>query len=338
MEDREPAVILKEMEEFKQNLGFTHHNRLPYLYGAWKAKKQQFRWIAGTSRCQDEEDSTNKAEDGPPKNALSAAGVVMTKVLQHVMKVLRNKDVEGRSRGQAARYWVTEDIDEFVQEFRALSGTLSAVPWATYDFTTMYEALDHTKLLDGIMYAVGEAWEYEQHHVAQRLGKRPSEVELVLAQAGWYTIEQVQQYVEPQVFTMETLRKSFEFMLQHLYVRNGATLRRQEKGVPMGLECAPQMANLYGYHVESRWVDAVRPKNVLSRRFIDDIFVAGVEALEPGKGLPSEDAYSMAYKATGESPDSLIYLGIRLFKDEQGKAQTTLHDRAVNYPVPILRC
>ena len=56
-------------------------------------------------------------------------------------------------------------------------------------------------------------------------------------------------------------------------------IRRQCKGIPMGLECAPQLANLFGYRVESRWVETANPTNVMSRRFIDDIFVAGPEAM-----------------------------------------------------------
>ena len=138
-------------------------------------------------------------------------------------------------------------------------------------------------------------------------------------------------------FTPTTLYRPLEFMLGHLYVRNGDKLRRQSKGVPMGLECAPQMANLYGYGVESQWVDQSKPNNIMQRRYIDDIFVAGEHAMEPGTGIPSEEMYGMRYKSTGESQDSLIYLGVRLFKDERGQAHTTLHDRAVDYPIRIQR-
>ena len=41
------------MAAVNEELGVPHNNRLPYLYGAWKAKKKAFRWIAGTSKVQD---------------------------------------------------------------------------------------------------------------------------------------------------------------------------------------------------------------------------------------------------------------------------------------------
>ena len=73
----------------------------------------------------------------------------MVRVLRQVLKVLRAKDAERRSQGLPARYWVLEDIDEFVQELMALARALENVPWATYDFTTMYEALEHDRLVHG---------------------------------------------------------------------------------------------------------------------------------------------------------------------------------------------
>ena len=137
-------AILGGLRSFNDSLGLKHHDRLPYLYGAWKAKKKAFRWIAGTSRVQDEtprgegEDPDTK---GPPANALSEVGRVLVKALQHVLRSLRTKDRRGRSHGGPTRYWVAEDVQEVVEEFRTRASVLAAVPWATYDFTTMYEAL-----------------------------------------------------------------------------------------------------------------------------------------------------------------------------------------------------
>jgi hypothetical protein len=120
-------------------------------------------------------------------------------------------------------------------------------------------------------------------------------------------------------------------------MHNGGVLRRQVQGLPMGLECSPQLANLYGYAVESRWVDAGGNPGPLARRYIDDIIVAGPHAFTPGLGLPTEEDYAMQYKKTSAEANSLIYLGVRLFVDERGEAHTVLHDRAVDYPIQVDR-
>lgn len=61
----------------------TKERWLPCLYGAWKAKKQAFRWIAEAARNQDEGD--HEEAEGKPKNALSAVGSLMAKALPMVI-------------------------------------------------------------------------------------------------------------------------------------------------------------------------------------------------------------------------------------------------------------
>ena len=129
-ETRRPEDILKDLNEFNDDLKVEHHARLPYLYGAWKAKKQAFRWIAGTSRVQDdkEADKGKPQEEGAPKNVMTNAASMLVPVFQHIFKTLRRKDIEGRAQGKPARYWIIEDIDEFVQDFRANAAALARVP------------------------------------------------------------------------------------------------------------------------------------------------------------------------------------------------------------------
>ena len=105
----------------------------------------------------------------------------------------------------------------------------------------------------------------------------------------------------------------------------------------MGLECAGQMANLYAYAIESEWVDRTKPSTLLAKGAIDDIFVAGTDALCPGLAIPTEEDYNMKYRLTSESPDSLVYLRVRFFKDDKGEAHCALHDRAVDHPVRVDR-
>ena len=58
-----------------------------------------------------------------------------------------------------------------------------------------------------------------------------------------------------QGFTVDSLRDTISSMLTNLYVLNGGVLRKQVRGLPMGLACAPQLANLYAYSIEIQWVD-----------------------------------------------------------------------------------
>lgn len=75
----------------------------------------------------------------------------------------------------------------------------------------------------------------------------------------------------------------------------------------------------------------------MANRFIDDLFTAGPQALQPGEGFPSAEEYGIPYRHTAESSESLIYLGVRLYKDEDGNPQSVMHDRAVGYPIRVDR-
>jgi hypothetical protein len=253
-EERPLAEVLQTLSQVNTKLKAEHHDRLPYLYSAWKAKKQAFRWIAGTSRVQDAPDERpgQPKEEGAPKNALTDAASSLVPVFQHLFKVLRLKDLESRAQGKPARYWIIEDSDEFVQEFRANAADLAKVPWATYDFTTMHEALEHPALLEGCLAAANEAWEWATAGVAKKDGLRPEQVHLALSARGWAKkIPEMEQdttlWLDPQ-----GLKGVLSVLLDNLYICNGGVIRKQVKGVPMGLNCAGQMANAYAYAAESR--------------------------------------------------------------------------------------
>lgn len=75
VDPRPEAEILAVWENFNTEWELQHHSRLPYLYGVWKAKKESFRWISGTSRKLDPpKEGPKEEEEGPPKNAASAVG------------------------------------------------------------------------------------------------------------------------------------------------------------------------------------------------------------------------------------------------------------------------
>ena len=168
-------------------------------------------------------------------------------------------------------------------------------------------------------------------------GRRPEEIEARLGKACSMTAEEVADSPGNPWFSPRRFEDTLRYILGNLYALNGGVIRRQAKGVPMGLECSPQLTNLYAYSVESVWVDTAKPDNLLMMRFIDDILIMGNEALTPGVGLPSEEDYAMKYKLTSEATNSLIYLGVRFFVDDRGEAHCVLHDRAVEYPIVIDR-
>ena len=104
-------------------------------------------------------------------------------------------------------------------------------------------------------------------------------------------------------------------------------LRRQIRGIPMGISPSPQLANLYCYIVERDFVLRSQASSRLNCRYLDDLFV-----VDP---IPSEEEYGMSYAISAEGKD-VVYVGIRIYVKE-GITRTTLYDREEEYPFHILR-
>ena len=116
--------------------------------------------------------------------------------------------------------------------------------------------------------------------------------------------------------------------LSTAFTVNGNLVRRQVKGMPMGIPHAPQLANLACYVVERDFVLSTRSKGFICR-FIDDFFVSGTSP-------PPQEAYGMAYARTSNDPSEVVYLGVRC-RIQGEQLRTTLFDREEDYPFHITR-
>jgi hypothetical protein len=71
----------------------------------------------------------------------------------------------------------------------------------------------------------------------------------------------------------------FSFLIDNTYVLNGAVLRQQLIGIPMGTNCSPVVSNLYLYEYESQFIDRLvnTNKEDIAKgfhsffRYIDDV-------------------------------------------------------------------
>jgi hypothetical protein len=75
-------------------------------------------------------------------------------------------------------------------------------------------------------------------------------------------------YDEP---TRSWILEAVEFLWNGTFFQMGTRVFRQEDGVPMGLHCAPVLANIYMAHFEKEFLQRT-PSIRLYRRYIDDCF------------------------------------------------------------------
>ena len=90
------------------------------------------------------------------------------------------------------------------------------------------------------------------------------------------------------------------FLTQHNYTCNEGHIKRQIKGMPMGMRAAPQIADPACFLVEKAHAHALGPRHCLTiTRVIDDIWSSGVT-------LPPQEPYGMTCVVTAQG-DYIVY-------------------------------
>ena len=156
----------------------------------------------------------------------------------------------------------------------------------------MYTTFPFEVMIGRTMESVTEAFDFERERNPPPMsdGQAPPQLHLGLSEWSY----------EGDGFSKAQVEALLTHLVTNNFTCNGGKVRRQIKGMPMGMPVAPQIANLASYPVEKAHAYALGPGNSLVVcRYIDDLYSAGVP-------LPPQEAYGMEYKTTaeGESVES----------------------------------
>lgn len=144
-------------------------------------------------------------------------------------------------------------------------------------------------------------------------------------------------------------------MISNAFVMNGGVIKRQTIGLPMGTNCAPNLANLYLYSYESTFIDrlvAVKGTSIgeqfhMSFRLIDDtlsidnphwrVYAERKYESVPADGIGGIYPAALALNNTTVVPDrEVTFLGIRI-RDLHGKLVLSVYDKRAEFPFNVLR-
>ena len=314
--------ILARHAKFHLDRGLPANDRLPYPYGIWKSAKRKIRWISGVKKSA--QDKQRKLTS-KPQGSIAGAGTELVSLLNEVMDALREKDAEAQERGEPKKCWFVQSVEEVVHPIRFRAEDLAKYKGTvdTVDFVTMYPKFDQHLLLKRVREAIEEAWGYQEH-------KRGTP--LCLSKRGW---EPEMPEAQPEGWTRMEVMELVEFVVKNGYWKAAGKIKHQVRGFGMGLQCAPQLANLACYIPERDFAATCTPEEVEHNyRFIDDILTLS------GK-IPSEEAYGMQYRSTRKSLGVAEYLGMKIVwnPETRGKVRVTteLLQREAAYPIRILR-
>ena len=268
------ADILERHKAFMQEQGYKKFvPKLPYAYLTVKCHKDPIgsRFIVGVAadqraRNDGEElsivEKLHFATTKSPECSTTAASVWLDKELKKVMTLLEAKDKRLIAEQGISRYWIIEDMERFFQDVKIKDamGQLKGKKPRTTDFTTMYTSLQQDDIVNNVGKAVEEALSFNE---------RCSDRDHIR-----------------DIATKTKIMKHVKFIVQNTYIGNDPTyIVRQTRGLPMGTNCAPRLANLTLYVYEAKYIDRLLHQGKIedarlhtnTKRFIDDMISFGTE-------------------------------------------------------------
>jgi hypothetical protein len=159
-------------------------------------------------------------------------------------------------------YWIIDNNKPIVNQLNQLSKINYARSIETYDFTTLYTTLEHRLILECMDKLVRSIMKDRHLSVDRNF-------------CFWTNDTNEYSLCSSDVLNM------IRFVIENIYFNFGNLTFKQEIGIPMGTNCAPQLANLMLHNLELEFVNKLRKdkKFELCRKFryvyryIDDITV-----------------------------------------------------------------
>ena len=115
-------------------------------------------------------------------------------------------------------------------------------------------------------------------------------------------------------FSYRVVEEHVHFIVENTYLMNDKScIRKQEIGLPMGTNAAPELANLCLFTDEYKYIDSLVNSNRIDEakalaymhRYIDDILTWDVQP-------PPQHVYGLEYIENLEDDGSVIYLGAKI--------------------------
>ena len=203
-----------------------------------------------------------------------AAGVksstkILSKILSGVFKLLdttvKHQDSFKFIFSNASGYWIAKNKDAATSNLNYLNNASSGKSIYSFDFKKLYTNLPHDKVLNKISDLLRRCF-------------KEKDVEFISInskfKARWTSVKRPKSWT----YKCDDIIDMFKFLLDNIFVKFRGQIYRQIIGIPMGCDCAPQVADLFLFWYEHDYISrGVEDKNPVvyalkfASRYIDDL-------------------------------------------------------------------
>ena len=157
-------------------------------------------------------------------------------------------------------FWIVNNSTEVLDRLHQINKTSRARRFDSYNFATLYTNIPHNALKNNIRSLVREAFKIRgaKYIIVDRHGN------------GHWSLEPASSSACVSV-SKSKLVEWTEYLIDNVYIKVGNNVYRQTISIPMGTDCAPQLANLFLHYEYSYMKNLMRDNLCMAKRFSDTV-------------------------------------------------------------------
>ena len=309
-------VVSRHLKYMVQNNIFVQEQQehLPSFYWLPKLHKNPYgaRFSAASNKCTTKQLSSLLT---------SCFKTILIHYKQYCSGIYKNTGVNC--------FWIIDNSMEVLDRLRNINRTSRAKSFDSYDFSTLYTNIPHEALKTNIRNLITEAFKVRgsKYLIVSRDGKAHWSLQPSL----WSACVSVDN---------SKLVEWTNYLIDNVYIKVGSKVYRQTVGIPMGTDCAPQLANLFLFHYEYSYMKNLMKKNLCvakkfndTIRYIDDLLTVNNSKFE--KEICNIYPPELTLKRTSESERNVSYLDISI-SICGGKYVTEVYDKRDDFNFDIV--
>ena len=169
--------------------------------------------------------------------------ILLTQLLTAVKEGLKKYCDTTYSRNGVNQMWILKNSKELIENLKSRSfSTVTNIK--TFDFSTLYTTIPHFKLKERLKDLIFQCF-------FRKNGKRRYKF-LVFGHNKAYFVQE--NTASTKKFTETEVVGMLEFFIDNMFVEFGGELFQQTVGIPMGINCAPLLADLFLYSYEAEFI------------------------------------------------------------------------------------
>ena len=142
--------------------------------------------------------------------------------------------------------WILKNSKELLDNLQSHSlNSIHSIK--TYDFSTLYTTIPHTKLKARLSELIKNAFRCKN-------GKKRFEY-IVVGHKSTYFVTNTSN--AKNKYTEDDIVRMLEFLIDNIFIECGGVIFQQVIGIPMGTNCAPLLADLFLYSYEAEFIQTL---------------------------------------------------------------------------------